>query len=323
MIHLISLVIGIILGIFMTLIYIRLTNKKMTKPKPIYNHEFNNIGIVGFGQIGTAIHTIYKNTFGERKYLQCKIYDPFKNMNDNLSECELINICIPFTNYESFKKNIIDLKLKNNCIVIIHSTIEMSTCNKLQIEPELKNYIFISSPVRGVHPDLVDGMYTFQKYIGISNQYYNDIKIVNKVQNHMESLNISTFICKSNESELAKLLSTTLYGLNISVVEDIGQLCDYYNLNFDNVFTNWQYGYNIGYKKLNKSNVLRPILTRIPNKEKIIGGHCILPNCIILKKMEPKYVTKHVTNFILRYSDKHSRKHHTQMLLSAHINRNK
>ncbi len=103
------------------------------------------------------------------------------------------------------------------------------------------------------------------------------------------------------------------YKYSIAAIEDIGQLCDYYNLQFDNVFTNWQHGYNIGYKQLNKPNVLRPILTRIPNKQKIIGGHCILPNCVILRNMEPNSVTKHITNFILRYSDKHSRKYHIRI----------
>ena len=83
------------------------------------------------------------------------------------------------------------------------------------------------------------------------------------------------------------------------------------------IYKRWQEDYNAGYIKLGKPNVVRPVLTRIPNKEKIIGGHCVLPNASILKEMEPKNVTGPIADYILRYSDKKSRVHRSKGIIIA------
>ena len=96
----------------------------------------------------------------------------------------------------------------------------------------------------------------------------------------------------------AKLLSTTYYGMCIAYTEEMGKMCDQTGADFDIVVEDWNNTYNEGYKKLNKPNVVRPVLFRIPDGQKI-GGHCVVPNAILLKKMFPDLK---VCDYILQFS---------------------
>ena len=44
----------------------------------------NKIGIIGYGEIGSSLHNVYK----EFEY-DVKIIDPFIGLNDDLSNCDL------------------------------------------------------------------------------------------------------------------------------------------------------------------------------------------------------------------------------------------
>lgn len=262
----------------------------------------NNIGILGHGEIGNSLKQVYNLS---------KIYpiirDPYKGLNNSLNECSIVNVAIPYYDNKQFQQSIQELNLKDNTIVIIHSTVKLNNTNILQ--ELLPNLIIISSPVRGVHPNLAQGLLTFEKYIGISDKYMDDENIKSSILNHFLNINMKPVICKSMEAELAKIMSTSLYGIMIAAVEDIGQICDQYNLDFDKVYTQWQTDYNKGYSKLGKHNVQRPVLTRIPNKQKVIGGHCVVSNAVILNNMEPKEFTNPMAKYILRYSNEESLVH--------------
>jgi len=80
-------------------------------------------------------------------------------------------------------------------------------------------------------------------------------------------------------------------------------MCEKNGLDFSKVFTEWQTGYNAGYTSLGKPNVCRPVLTPVPRNaegNRVIGGHCVLPNCLILEKGQGR---TSLTQFVLRYSD--------------------
>ena len=106
------------------------------------------------------------------------------------------------------------------------------------------------------------------------------------------------------------MISTTLYGINIAAISDVASLCEEHEVDFGTVFTKWQTGYNEGYRALGKDNVCRPVLTPIPKNEdgkRVIGGHCVVPNSVILKGMGEKSLS----SFVLRYSDVDNQKHVT------------
>lgn len=262
-----------------------------------------NVGFMGFGEIGSSLYRVYEMA----KFKNLIKRDPYNGLNNSLSSCDIVNVCIPFFGFKKFVNSIKELNLRKNTILIIQSTIGVGTCDLIQNELDV---IVVHSPVRGVHPNLTEGMLTFEKYLGITQKFYKNEKIKTFLQNHLEKLNMKPVITSAKESELAKVVSTTLYGVNIAAINDVSLLCEEHNVDFDNVFTKWQRGYNEGYTKLGKSNVCRPLLTQIPkNKDgkQLIGGHCVIPNSVILKNMGHHALA----DFVLRYSDETNKKHIT------------
>ena len=261
------------------------------------------IGFMGFGEIGSSLYRVYEKA----NFTDLIKRDPYNGLNDSLSCCDVVNVCIPFFGFDKFVKSIKELNLRKNCILIIQSTIGVGTCDLIQKELDV---IVVHSPVRGVHPNLTEGMLTFDKYLGVTEKYKNNQKINEFLYDHLKSLNMKPVVTSAKESELAKVVSTTLYGVNIAAINDVALMCEKHNVSFDTVFTKWQQGYNEGYTKLGKSNVCRPILKPIPRNEdgkQLIGGHCVIPNSVILKNMGEHSIA----DYVLRYSDETNKKHIT------------
>lgn len=261
------------------------------------------VGFMGFGEIGSSLYRVYENA-GYKNLIK---RDPYVNLNNSLSSCDIVNVCIPFFGLEHFCNAIEELNLKPKTYLIIQSTIGVGTCDKIQSK---LNLIVVQSPVRGVHPNLTKGMTTFEKFMGVSEKYYKNESIKTFIREHLLDLNMKPVVCRAKESELAKAVSTTLYGVNIAAVNDVFLMCEEYGVDFDIVFTKWQQGYNNGYTKLGKGNVCRPVLYPIPRNssgKQLIKGHCVIPNAVILKKMGQDSLA----DFVLRYSDDSNRKHVT------------
>jgi len=269
------------------------------------NTNFKDLtyGFMGFGEIGSSLYRVYEMA-GYKNLIK---RDPFNGLNDSLSNCDLVNVCIPFFGMKHFVNAIKELNLKPNTYLVIQSTIGVGTCDEMQKELDV---IIVHSPVRGVHPNLTEGMLTFDKYMGVTEKYYNTAGVKEFIKEHLLDLNMKPVVCKAMESELAKVTSTTLYGVNIAAINDVFLMCEKYNVDFETVFTKWQTGYNEGYTKLGKSNVCRPVLKPIPRDEdgkQLIGGHCVVPNSVILKNMGQDAIA----DYVLRYSDETNKKHIT------------
>lgn len=225
----------------------------------------SKIGIVGYGSIGNNLATVYRKhkDFASSVY----IVDPKFNCNDDIRNCDVLNICIPFT--EDFV-NTVNTYISENTpkITVIHSTVAPGTTSKI-----IGNTCH--SPVRGLHPDLDTGIKLFLKYIGA-----DDRSVAKQYQEHLNCLNIKSLICKNSKTtEYAKLLDTTYYGICIAFHNDVLKLCEAEGLNFEEVMTTYNLTYNEGYSALGKKNVARPVLYG----SKKIGGHCVVPNAKILK----------------------------------------
>lgn len=226
------------------------------------------IGIVGFGEIGSSVEKLY---LGKKKYTT-HIKD--LDRDDGLFGVDYMHICIPYS------EDFVDLvcayiqkeKPKN---VIINSTIVPGTTRRVIDKSGFTN--ICHSPVRGVHPNLYEGLKAFEKYVSVleEGQFSSD------VSTHFSKLGIQTKVVSPPEvSELAKIASTTYYGLCIAWHGEMNELCSEYNVDFEDVMTNWNLGYNEGYRALGMPNVARPVLYPPSNK---IGGHCVIPNARLMK----------------------------------------
>lgn len=208
--------------------------------------------IIGNGEVGSAIFKVLKPR-----------YDVFlRDKNNEISgRFDVVHICYPFVkNFIEITRNYI--KKYRPGLVIVHSTVPVGVTRK--ISPTA-----VHSPIRGVHPNLEKGIKTFVKYFGG--------KKSNDAEKIFKNIGIKTACFKKPETtELLKILDTTYYGWNIIFAKETKRICDKLGLDFNEVYTIANQDYNDGYKKLGKSNVVRPVLKPVSGK---IGGHCVVQNC--------------------------------------------
>ena len=217
-----------------------------------------NVGILGYGEIGKAIAEFYKKPL---------IKD--LNRDDGLLGAEILHICIPWSEkfVEIVKEEVSKIKPK---ITIIHSTIAPGTIKKI-------GGMVVHSPVRGVHPNLFEGIKTFVKYIGADNGEAGKL-----AERHLKSLGIKTKIfCPAEVTEIGKILDTTYYGVIIAWHGEMKEICDKFGVDFEKAVTDFNQTYNQGYLNLGKKNVIRPVLYPPQNGR---PKHCIVPNAEILNK---------------------------------------
>lgn len=162
--------------------------------------------------------------------------------------------------------------------IINHWTVPIGTTGKLR---ELLNTEAIAySPVNGMHPDLYPSIkYHFVKY---ASQKW--------AVKYLESINISKVeFMDERELEAAKILITTQYGWDILLAKEIKKICDEWNLDYDQAYTQMTKAYNEWYKSLKNDRVIRPVLTPPTGK---IGGHCVSQNFELLPDSNLKTMAK-------------------------------
>lgn len=265
------------------------------------------IGIVGYGEIGRAIKQLYSKRPPNFLFKWtdasvcikdlCNIYD------DVIKDCDYLHVCIPYS--DDFVDQICEyIEKETPKNVLIHSTVQVGTTRKIMEKSGLFN--ICHAPVRGVHPNLYEGLTTFPMYIGFDGKLdWQDMcpsrqNFIPKITFLLQSVGVNTKVVGSFEtSELAKIASTSYYGMCIAFHAEINSLCDEMGLDFEDVMTGWNEGYNKGYKKLGMNNVVRPVLNP---PEGSIGGHCIIPNAKLLKDFYYRTMqTKELPDFILKY----------------------
>lgn len=214
--------------------------------------------IIGYGEVGTSLSEVLQ------EHYEVFVHDPEKKLILTPSEYAgcVLHICIPYSS--SFYKHV---KLYQKeflpAITIVHSTVPVGTCDKLDV---------VHSPVRGKHPHLAEGIKTFVKYFG-----GKDAKDAAHI---FERIGISAYCTKkARTTEALKLWDTTQYGILIMLNKRIHQWCEENDVDFDIVYTEANKTYNAGYSKLGTPNVVRPYLEYMEGE---IGGHCIRPNAEML-----------------------------------------
>lgn len=236
--------------------------------------SLEKVGILGFGEIGSSLALFYKNP---------KVKD--LKRDDGLAGVKILHVCIPYSEkfVDIVKK---EIKNINPLLTIIHSTVAPGTTKKI-------GGMIAHSPMRGTHPKLFHGMKTFVKYIGADN-----IKAGKMAERHLRGAGMKTKLFNSSTTtELGKILDTTYYGVCIAWHKEMKKICEKFGVSFEDAVTNFNISYNEGYTKLNKKNVIRPVLFVDNNP---IGGHCVVPNAEILKK----FVKSEAIDLVLKYRKK-------------------
>ncbi|MDP1689897.1 MAG: hypothetical protein Q8L52_01695 [bacterium] len=239
------------------------------------NKSSANVGILGNGEIGSSLSKFFENP---------KIKD--LNRDDGLLGVEVLHICIPWSdNFIEIARK--EIKEANPKLTIIHATVAPGTVKNI-------GGMVVHSPVRGVHPNLYEGIKTFVKYIGADSE-----DAAKMAEDHLNSLGIKTkTFYPSITTELGKILDTTYYGIVIAWHGEMKEICDKFGVDFEKAVTDFNKTYNEGYTKLDKKNVIRPVFYP-PQFGK--PKHCIVPNATILEK----YYKSPIFELLLKkYKDK-------------------
>lgn len=225
-----------------------------------------NIGIIGYGEIGKSVERVYM----DYSKFNLTIIDKEYVCGDGV--IDIMNICLPL--FDDYKTVVCEyIKKYKPKLCIIHTSTTPGTTLEISSRTECS---VVHSPVRGVHPNLYKGLKTFIKYIGYTDQRGKEL-----CESHFDDLEIpyQSFEGSCN-TELAKLYSTTYYGLCIAFHGEMKSHFDKLKLNY-NIITDWNETYNSGYEEIGMRNVVRPILTPPIDS---IGGHCVVPNAKLLKQ---------------------------------------
>ncbi|MDO8752136.1 MAG: hypothetical protein Q7J22_01095 [Candidatus Wolfebacteria bacterium] len=226
--------------------------------------------IIGGGEVGRALLEVLSSRY------DTKIRDKGDAREEHV---DVLHIAYPHAeNFIEATKKYIDEYAPG--LVVIHSTVPVGTAQAI-------GSIVVSSPIRGTHPNLAEGIKTFVKYFGGPKAKEAADIFTNT------GIPTRTFE-KAETTELAKLLDTTYYAWNIIFAKEVKRVCDETGLDFREVYTIPNKDYNEGYAKLGKPDVIRPVLKP---KEGPIGGHCVIPNAKLLndwltetiKKRNKKY----------------------------------
>ena len=224
-------------------------------------------GILGYGEIGKAIASFYKDP---------KIRD--LNRDDGFSDIDVLHVCIPYI--KKFKtiviKTVREAKIRN-LIVIIHSTVPPGTTKDIAEALFMVTPLVVHSPVRGVHPDLKKGIKTFVKFIGAQHRQAGV-----EAKKVFDSIGIKAEIfMPAISTEMAKVFSTTYYSMCIEWHREMDRVCKKHDIDFETI-TAWNETYNSGYEELGSKQYARPCL--YPPPKKGIAGHCCLENAILLRE---------------------------------------
>lgn len=224
--------------------------------------------VIGMGEVGSAITEILRSNWENS-------VTGIDKGSEEAGEFDVMHVCIPYSEYFDEAVREYHFRHKPN-LVIIHSTVPLGTSESLGA---------VHSPVRGVHPNLEQGIRTFPKYFG-------GVR-AGEAAEIFEALGLQCVkTSDAKNTEAIKLWDTTYYGWNIVFMHAVRAYCDEYKLDFDLVYAEANRAYNDGYAALGRNDVQRPVLKYMQGK---IGGHCVIPNCHLLGG--------DVANFILKANE--------------------
>lgn len=223
--------------------------------------------VIGAGEVGTSLYNVLLE-----KYENVSIRD---KDSVRVSGVDILHIAIPYSNM--FSREVVRyIGFYRPRLTIVHSTVPTGTCDRLNV---------VHSPIRGLHPNLEDGIKTFVKYFGG--------KKAKEAAKIFDGITRTKTYSKASTTEAMKIWSTTYYGWNIIFQKLVKDWCDSKGLDFEDVYTEWNTTYNQGYKKLGYPQFIRPVLKDVPGP---IGGHCIVPNLKFIRETRIAHFIKRVNS---------------------------
>ena len=219
---------------------------------------------VGTGEIGKPLYELLN---GVHRTLPI---DPIHHPENQgkIVDCDFMHICIP-GEIAHFNKVVLDyIHHYEPDFVLIHSTVVPGTCRRLQEQTKVP---IINSPVHGKHQgnQMKKDMLRYPKYLGFPEESLELLET--PVCEHLAAAGFSDIrtIEGTENSEWAKILSTTQFGLVVAWAQEVERICDEFDLD---------YAYVADFFPIQEDS-------RGAIYPGFIGGHCVMPNIKLTKEI--------------------------------------
>lgn len=221
-------------------------------------HEHNCIVVVGLGEVGRPIRDLFSQQY---KVIGVDVLPP----SEEIGHVDVLHICYPFEIPDFVGESVRYIRMYKPELVIINSTVGVGTTRAVA---ERSGCQVVNSPVRGKHVNMLEELRYYTKFIGVMNPDAGQ-----RAAEHFRSVGVNTKVLQSPEAtELAKLTETTYFGLMIAWAQEVERHCDSLGVDYDEVIS--------FYEQIK----FFPSVKYFPG---VIGGHCVMPNIKILKKIGP------------------------------------
>ena len=204
-----------------------------------YSKDFN-IGIIGFGFLGSAI------SFGFSNYANIKIYDKYKesdSLDDVVSHADILFLCLPTPFYkddngrqdisilEESLREISKRVSKGHKIVVIKSTVLPGT-NRL-FQHKFPNLKFVSNPeFLSASSSRIDFICAARNILGGEIQYVNE---VDKLYKHRFGDSLLTFKTTWESAESVKYFCNLFFATKLSFFNYVYSVCRESGINYNEV----------------------------------------------------------------------------------------
>jgi UDP-glucose 6-dehydrogenase len=212
--------------------------------------------IVGLGEVGSALAEILER---HRPVLRHDL-EPVQ------FDCPIgvMHICIPCQSPESFEQAVCGyIERFRPALTIINSTVAPGTTAAIARRAAAP---LAYSPVRGKHVRMAEDLLRYVKYVaGV------DAETAASAQRHFEEAGMKTRRMSRPEAlELAKLAETTYFGVLIAFAQELNRYAGAVGAKYDEVSTFFEEV---------------EFLPRVCYFPGFIGGHCVIPNIHLLRKV--------------------------------------
>lgn len=221
----------------------------------------SHVLVIGLGEVGKPLMEVLGTTYS----VKGKDLEPL-----NLENVDVLHICYPYQ-IDDFIGTTVDYIHKYNpSLTVVNSTVVPGTIRETSKQAQVP---IAYSPVRGKHARMKEELLHYKKFVAGT-----DHLVAEKAKAHFEKARMNVQLMSSCETlELAKLLETTYFGVLIAWAQEMDRYCGEITADYEEVM---QFMKEIDY--------LPPVVFQ-PG---YIGGHCVIQNISLLKKIRSLPITE-------------------------------
>ena len=219
-------------------------------------NQEKTIVVLGLGEVGRPLLQLLSEHYS---VLGVDVEPP----SHPVGRVDVMHVCFPFEIKDFIGETARYIEMFRPELTVINSTVAVGATRAVF---ERTGASLAHSPVRGKHIRMLDELRRYVKYVGGI-----DVASSRHAADHFQNGGMKTKILAGPEAtELAKLCETTYFGVLIAWAQEVERYCDQTGQSYEEVVS---YFDEISFF---------PQTKYFPG---VIGGHCVMPNIKILRKL--------------------------------------